>query len=202
MLRIIAGLLPAASGVADLEGANRGMADHAPLPAIILAMPTAMNGPRSRSRRPDFLAGIFSGNTRIWRSDEAPALGTLSRSSRQSGHLPPSSAPSSAPTPGQKRTCGDRPPAGKPSAVWLVDEPTAGLDKVSERGFEELMQVHLEEAGIIIAATHLPLETHRSTAAGDACRTSPARTSPYAELWLSRHAPRSLRRRSANLVIA
>ena len=42
--------------------------------------------------------------------------------------------------------------------VWLLDEPTSGLDAQSEAQFVELMQSHLDDDGIIIAATHLPLE--------------------------------------------
>ncbi len=41
--------------------------------------------------------------------------------------------------------------------VWLLDEPTAGLDKASEERFAGLMRAHLESGGILIAATHLPL---------------------------------------------
>ncbi|RWP56704.1 heme ABC exporter ATP-binding protein CcmA, partial [Mesorhizobium sp.] len=41
--------------------------------------------------------------------------------------------------------------------LWLLDEPTAGLDKASEERFGGLMREHLDEGGIIIAATHLPL---------------------------------------------
>ncbi|MCB1420202.1 MAG: heme ABC exporter ATP-binding protein CcmA [Notoacmeibacter sp.] len=41
--------------------------------------------------------------------------------------------------------------------VWLLDEPTAGLDKASERQFAELMTAHMEDGGIIVAATHIPL---------------------------------------------
>lgn len=41
--------------------------------------------------------------------------------------------------------------------VWLLDEPTAGLDKASEAQFAELMGAHLEDGGLIVAATHLPL---------------------------------------------
>ncbi|WP_292406775.1 heme ABC exporter ATP-binding protein CcmA, partial [Mesorhizobium sp.] len=41
--------------------------------------------------------------------------------------------------------------------LWLLDEPTAGLDKASEERFARLMMQHLEEGGIIVAATHLPL---------------------------------------------
>ena len=41
--------------------------------------------------------------------------------------------------------------------VWLLDEPTAGLDAASEKQFAALMGAHLEDGGVIIAATHVPL---------------------------------------------
>ena len=41
--------------------------------------------------------------------------------------------------------------------IWILDEPTSGLDAASEKQFADLMNVHLEDGGIIIAATHIPL---------------------------------------------
>ncbi|GLU26257.1 heme ABC exporter ATP-binding protein CcmA [Brucella sp. NBRC 12950] len=41
--------------------------------------------------------------------------------------------------------------------LWIVDEPTAGLDKASEARFAELMRDHMGEGGMVIAATHIPL---------------------------------------------
>jgi heme exporter protein A len=41
--------------------------------------------------------------------------------------------------------------------VWLLDEPTAGLDAASERQFAELVRAHLDDGGMIVAATHVPL---------------------------------------------
>jgi heme exporter protein A len=41
--------------------------------------------------------------------------------------------------------------------LWIVDEPTAGLDKASEARFAGLMHDHLQQGGMIIAATHIPL---------------------------------------------
>lgn len=41
--------------------------------------------------------------------------------------------------------------------IWLLDEPTAGLDARSEAQFAALMKIHLEDGGIILAATHIPL---------------------------------------------
>ena len=47
--------------------------------------------------------------------------------------------------------------------VWLLDEPTAGLDAESERQFAALMETHLAGGGIIVAATHLPLGMEGAT---------------------------------------
>jgi heme exporter protein A len=41
--------------------------------------------------------------------------------------------------------------------VWLLDEPTSGLDKASEAQFGALMRAHLDDGGMILAATHHPL---------------------------------------------
>ena len=41
--------------------------------------------------------------------------------------------------------------------LWLLDEPTAGLDKASEKRFGALMTKHCGDGGIVIAATHLPM---------------------------------------------
>lgn len=41
--------------------------------------------------------------------------------------------------------------------VWLLDEPTAGLDKASEARFASLMEAHMAAGGMVVAATHLPL---------------------------------------------
>ena len=41
--------------------------------------------------------------------------------------------------------------------IWIVDEPTAGLDAKSSRMFTGLAQDHCANGGILIAATHLPL---------------------------------------------
>ncbi|HOV03361.1 MAG TPA: heme ABC exporter ATP-binding protein CcmA [Kaistiaceae bacterium] len=42
--------------------------------------------------------------------------------------------------------------------VWLLDEPTSALDKRSEAKLTELMNAHVAAGGIIMAATHTPLD--------------------------------------------
>ncbi|MBL4639141.1 MAG: heme ABC exporter ATP-binding protein CcmA [Kordiimonadaceae bacterium] len=41
--------------------------------------------------------------------------------------------------------------------VWLMDEPTVGLDADNRVRLEKLMQAHLHKGGIIIAASHDPI---------------------------------------------
>jgi heme exporter protein A len=47
--------------------------------------------------------------------------------------------------------------------VWLLDEPTAGLDARSEQKFVSLMREHLEAGGIVVAATHQSLGIEGAT---------------------------------------
>ena len=41
--------------------------------------------------------------------------------------------------------------------IWLMDEPTVGLDSENRKRLEALMQSHLERGGLIVAASHDPL---------------------------------------------
>ena len=41
--------------------------------------------------------------------------------------------------------------------LWLLDEPTVGLDAASRDSLAALMAAHLATGGIIIAATHVEL---------------------------------------------
>lgn len=48
-------------------------------------------------------------------------------------------------------------------AIWLMDEPTVGLDAGSRSALAGIMQQHLDRGGIIIAATHDPLSLDGKT---------------------------------------
>jgi heme exporter protein A len=41
--------------------------------------------------------------------------------------------------------------------LWLLDEPTSALDETAQRTLFGIMQAHLDEGGIVIAATHAAL---------------------------------------------
>jgi heme exporter protein A len=44
-----------------------------------------------------------------------------------------------------------------PAPLWLLDEPTTGLDEASVRALETIIAEHRAMGGIVIAATHIPL---------------------------------------------
>ncbi len=48
--------------------------------------------------------------------------------------------------------------------LWLLDEPTVALDDVSRDALIAAGNAHLEDGGIIVAATHLPLPFDRTEA--------------------------------------
>lgn len=48
-----------------------------------------------------------------------------------------------------------------PRPIWLLDEPTVGLDAASLTIFGAAFEQHLQLGGIIIAATHTPLGTEK-----------------------------------------
>ncbi|CBI75809.1 Cytochrome c biogenesis ATP-binding export protein ccmA (Heme exporter protein A) [Bartonella clarridgeiae 73] len=41
--------------------------------------------------------------------------------------------------------------------IWVLDEPISGLDHYAQTIFAKLFQRHLNQGGMIIAATHIPL---------------------------------------------
>jgi heme exporter protein A len=43
------------------------------------------------------------------------------------------------------------------AALWLLDEPTVGLDDQSVERFGRLLEAHRLGGGWVVAATHLPL---------------------------------------------
>ena len=44
-----------------------------------------------------------------------------------------------------------------PGALWLLDEPAAGLDQAAQAALDRLITAHLDDGGMVMAATHTPL---------------------------------------------
>ena len=148
LLRIVAGLLPAASGRIEFDGPDdaSSVASACHYLGHQNAMKTALTVAENLAFWRDFL-----GSSRLSIGDALDAVGLDGL-----GDLP-----FSVLSTGQKRRAAIARLLVSHRPVWLLDEPTVGLDAESEANFAELMTAHLGDGGIVIAATHLPLGLKR-----------------------------------------
>ncbi|MSO71282.1 MAG: heme ABC exporter ATP-binding protein CcmA [Alphaproteobacteria bacterium] len=75
---------------------------------------------------------------------------------------------------GQRRRLGLARLFLRPVPLWLLDEPTLGLDAAAQAGLKAALARHLEQRGMIALATHVPLSLARSQEL-DLARFSPVR---------------------------
>jgi len=145
LLRIVAGLLPAAGGKVLVEGGGEAFPTVA-LASHYLGHLNAMKTVLSVEENLGFWRA-FQGEPGLSVEEalETVALGGI-------GHLPFGYLST-----GQRRRASIAKLLVSRRPVWLLDEPTAGLDKASEERFAGLMRGHLQDGGILVAATHLPL---------------------------------------------
>ncbi|MER9418642.1 heme ABC exporter ATP-binding protein CcmA [Mesorhizobium sp. M0306] len=145
LLRIIAGLLPVAAGRVRFEGGGEDFPSAASACHYLghlNAMKTALSVTENLRFWRDFSG---AGSAGVEEALETVGLGGI-------GHLPFGYLST-----GQRRRAAIAKLLVSHRPLWLLDEPTAGLDKVSEERFGGLMRKHLESGGIVVAATHLPL---------------------------------------------
>ncbi|RWO01073.1 heme ABC exporter ATP-binding protein CcmA [Mesorhizobium sp.] len=145
LLRVVAGLLPVVAGRLLLEGGGEDFPSVASACHYLghqNAMKTALSVAENLRFWRDFSGADFLS------AEEALAMVGLD----DIGHLPFGYLST-----GQRRRAAIAKLLVSRRPLWLLDEPTAGLDKASEERFGRLMREHLDEGGIIIAATHLPL---------------------------------------------
>lgn len=142
LLRLIAGLNDPAAGTIVLHGGHGelsiGQQSH------YVAHQDAIKPALTVAENLEFWRGILGGG------DVERALAALDLS-----RLAP--YPAALLSAGQKRRLALARVALVPRALWLLDEPTTGLDKNSRLLLCRLMQAQLDAGGLIIAATHVPL---------------------------------------------
>jgi heme exporter protein A len=73
------------------------------------------------------------------------------------GLLPLADLPARMLSAGQKRRLALARLALSPAPIWLLDEPTLGLDATSVARLGALLAEHRAQGGLVLAATHLPL---------------------------------------------
>ena len=136
LLRVIAGLLPAQAGTVEIEGAIAFAGEQAALDRD-LPLGRALNYWAKLDGRE---------TTAVKAALESMALGMLT------------DVPVRMLSTGQlKRAALARVIAGG-ADIWLLDEPANGLDSDAQARLETVIAGHRAAGGIVVAATHQPLE--------------------------------------------
>ncbi len=142
LLRLIAGLGEASSGQLALDGGGTdltiGQQSH------YIAHQEAVKSALTVAENLDFWRGFLGGG------DVEAAMAALDLTRLAHYHAGLLSA-------GQKRRLALARLALVPRALWLLDEPTVGLDTASQGRLTKIMADHLASGGLIIAATHVAL---------------------------------------------
>ncbi len=132
LLRLAAGLLVPASGTIVGEG-SRSLANDA----------LALDGHRSVKDALGFWAALDGRND----EDVRAALDAVDLA-----HL--SAVPVRILSTGQRKRASLARVIASGAAIWLLDEPTNGLDTLSQTQLEAAVARHRKEGGIVIAASH------------------------------------------------
>lgn len=142
LLRLIAGLNEAQAGTITLSGGEPDLSigQQAHYIAHQEAVKTALSVHENLAFWRDFMGG---GNV----SEALEAFDLTRLSSYPAGLL----------SAGQKRRLALARLVLVPRALWLLDEPTVGLDIASLERLVKVMDAQLARGGMIIAATHVPL---------------------------------------------
>jgi len=146
LLRAVAGFLPLAAGRFALEGgAEEGIGEQAHYLGHSDALKSALTAGENLAFWADALGGDAT------RAAWIAALDRL-------GLAHVADFPVRALSAGQKRRVALARLLVAPRPIWLLDEPTTALDAAAQRQFAVVMRAHLAGGGLILAATHAPLE--------------------------------------------
>lgn len=144
LLRLLAGLIPAADGRLLWQGED-ALADRVAHARRLryLSHHDALKPSLTARENLVFFA-------RLWGGDPEAALAAL-------GLEELAELPARVLSAGQRRRLALARLALAPAPIWLLDEPTVGLDAASIARLGALLERHLLGGGMVIAATHLPL---------------------------------------------
>jgi heme exporter protein A len=147
LLRAVAGLLPLAAGAFALEGgaAAAEIGEQAHYLGHADALKSALTAGENLAFWGDALGGDST------RTAWIAALGRL-------GLAHVADLPVRALSAGQKRRVALARLLVARRPIWLLDEPTTALDAAAQRQFSAVMREHLAHDGLILAATHAPLD--------------------------------------------
>lgn len=141
LLRVVAGFLPAAVGSVLVDGDDVAQFAH------YLGPQNGMKPALTVSENLDFWQNYF-GNADL---NPVTALERV-------GLAHVLNVPYSDLSTGQRRRAAIARLFLNHRPIWLLDEPTSGLDSQAEIVFAGIVAEHMKAGGIIVAATHLPID--------------------------------------------
>ncbi|MDB5375022.1 MAG: ccmA [Belnapia sp.] len=149
LLRLLAGLLAPAEGQLLWDGVD-ALADRAAHAGRLryLSHQDALKPALTVRENLAFFARLWS--SKAGGGDTDAALAALDLA-------PLAELPARVLSSGQKRRLALARLALAPAALWLLDEPTVGLDAASVERLGSLLARHRAAGGMVLAATHLPL---------------------------------------------
>lgn len=144
LLRVLAGLLAPAEGCVAWEGADVAQAPAAHARRLrYVSHQDALKPALTVAENLGFFAALTGGPV-------GPALEAM-------GLAALADLPARVLSAGQKRRLALARLALAPAPLWLLDEPTTGLDAASVARLGALLERHRAAGGLVVAATHLPL---------------------------------------------
>lgn len=135
LLRALAGLTPLAAGTLQWEGEN------------------AVEDLPEHAKRIAWLGHLDAVKPALTAAEHVPAAALTAVGLASYADLPARLLSA-----GQKRRLAIARVVASSAPLWLLDEPTTGLDAASVARFSSLCEAHREAGGMIIASTHTPLE--------------------------------------------
>jgi heme exporter protein A len=151
LLRVLAGLLPLAEGeiaILPAEDLERPAQCH------YLGHADALKASLSLAENLAFWASMLAGTAAT--IFNAPAL-TPEAALARLGLQHVADLPAAYLSAGQKRRAALARLLTAPRPVWLLDEPLTALDVQAQAVLISLIETHLAQRGLLIAATHAPL---------------------------------------------
>lgn len=146
LIRSIAGLLPVFAGHISMDGDDlTGEPDWISENICYLAHKNALKAELTVRENISFWAGLHGTEDRVDRA--MAALGIAGLADQPARYL----------SSGQGRRTALARMMCHNGAVWLLDEPTVGLDHDGVQQLSQVMTAHLDRGGMIVTATHIDL---------------------------------------------
>lgn len=154
LLRVVAGLLRPEKGSVTVSDSPAGESRPAAEASHYLGHRNAMKTELTVAENLDFWRSFLSSGMRtgLGTEEAAEAVGLSGITHLPFGYL----------SAGQQRRFAFAKLLVSHRPVWILDEPTAALDANADRLFAQLIEAHLTEGGIVVAATHQPLGLERA----------------------------------------